>query len=751
MERAVDAEQRMRRALVSAQVGIWDWDLSTNRVTWSDQVALLFGMKEGEFDGTFETYKTLIYPDDRDTVLSAIETALKGPSDEYRVAHRLTLPDGSIRWLHARGRVYRDSEGRPVHMTGTVSDVTDQKAGEESLRRAEELFRAIVEDQDEMIVRWLPDGTRTFVNRSYCKTFGGKPEDFIGKSFVPLIATEEGRAAFYKKLHALTPDFPVATHTHESILPDGSRAWQEWTDHACFDENGNMTELQSVGRDVTYRYRAEQALEHSKALLQSFVTDTPAAVAMFDKNLRYIAFSRRWLLDYNLGQRDLTGLHHYDVFPEIRKMPDWIEIHQRCLAGETLGRDEDPFVREDGQKDWLRWEVKPWMDEKHEIGGVIMITEVITNRKRAEEALRKSEERFSRAFRSSPVGVTITRKGSGLISDANDAFLTMFHAERDSVVGRTVDELQLFADPVVREDFRRRVLEEGSIRNLEVQGRSQTGEILDILLSAETIDVDGVEQLLTTMIDITERKRAEARRAEAEAELRRKHAELERFTYTVSHDLKSPLVTIQSFAGFIRVDIKESAYEKVETDLVYIEKAAGKMESLLNELLELSRIGRQNVPHTECPLQSIIQEAVDLVAGRLASRHVTVDVESMPYSVRGERRRLVEVFQNLLDNAARFLGGESNPRITVGVHIQKGETIVFVRDNGVGIDPRHKGKLFGLFEKLHPESDGTGMGLAIVKRIMETHGGHVWFESDGNGKGTTFYCAFPGVHPVQSA
>ncbi len=736
---------------MSAEVGIWDWDLTKNSVSWSEQVAPLFGLKPGEFDGTFESYQNLIFPDDRAALLTAIEATLKGPSDAFQIDHRLTLPDGSIRWINGRGRVYRDPSGKPIHMTGTVSDITDRKKGEESVRRAEELFRAIVDDQEEMIVRWLPDGTRTFVNRSYCRTFGGTPEDFIGKSFIPLIATEAGRTTFFEKLKRLTPESPVAAHTHESLLPDGSTAWQEWTDRGRFDHQGRLIDLQSVGRDVTYRYRTEQALEHSKALLQSFITNTPAAVAMFDKNLRYVAFSRRWLIDYNLGDRDLTGLHHYDVFPEIRNIPDWIDVHNRCLAGETLGREEDAFLREDGQKDWLRWEVKPWIDEKNEIGGVIMITEVITNRKRAEEALRQSEERFSRAFRSSPVGGTITRRGDGFIADANDAFLSMFGAERADVVGRTVDELQLFADPGTAAEFGARIQEEGSIRNLEVQLRRRSGEILDLLLSAETIDLAGVDHLLTTMIDITERKKSEQRRAEAEGELRRKHAELERFTYTVSHDLKSPLVTIQSFAGFIRVDIREEAYEKVETDLVYIEKAAGKMEALLNELLELSRIGRQNPPLTECPLESVVQEAADLVAGRIASNHVAVHIEPMPFAVRGERRRLVEVFQNLLDNAAKFAGRQDKPEITIGVRTDKNETVVFVRDNGVGIDPRHKGKLFGLFEKLHPETDGTGMGLAIVKRIMETHGGRVWFESPGTGAGTTFFCAFPGIRAVHTA
>jgi PAS domain S-box-containing protein len=147
-------------------------------------------------------------------------------------------------------------------------DITERKRAEDALHRNEELFRAIVEDQNEMIVRWRPDGTRTFVNRAYARVFGGRPEDFIGTSFFPLI-DEKYRAGVWKKIESLTPENPLATAIHESVAKNGERRWQEWTDRGIFDEQGQLVELQSTGRDITERKLAEDAIRASQEQLRA--------------------------------------------------------------------------------------------------------------------------------------------------------------------------------------------------------------------------------------------------------------------------------------------------------------------------------------------------------------------------------------------------------------------------------------------------------------------------------------------------
>ncbi|MBL8101718.1 MAG: PAS domain-containing protein [Anaerolineales bacterium] len=221
-------------------------------------------------------------------------------------------------------------------------------------------------------------------------------------------------------------------------------------------------------------------------------------------------------------------------------------------------------------------------------------------------------------------------------------------------------------------------------------------------------------------------------------ELELKNAELERFTYTASHDLKSPLITIRGFLGYLKQDAQAGNFERLNSDIQRISDATEKMHRLLNELLELSRIGRVANETKNIPFSEIVEDALQRVEGQLKGKQVQVTVGSDFPTVRVDRERMVEVIQNLVDNATKFFGDQPSPQIEIGHKTEANQTIFFVRDNGVGIKREFHERIFGLFDKLDATSTGTGVGLALVKRIVEVHGGKIWVESE-EGAGSTFF------------
>lgn len=265
--------------------------------------------------------------------------------------------------------------------------------------------------------------------------------------------------------------------------------------------------------------------------------------------------------------------------------------------------------------------------------------------------------------------------------------------------------------------------------NAEVDALLVAANILGTAIERQKVD-----QLLQE--ELTQRK-------QLIAELAAKNAELERFTYTVSHDLKSPLFTIRGFLGYLEKDLLEGDHERFRADAYRIAEATEKMQQLLNDLLELSRVGRLMNEPVEIQMNDILRDVLSLLEGQIQERGVEVQVQEHLPRVFVDRQRIMEVLQNLVDNAVKFMGDQPNPRVEIGqAGDENGKPVIFVRDNGIGISDNHFERVFGLFNKLDPRSEGTGIGLALVRRIIEFHGGRIWLESEP-GKGSTFFFTLP--------
>jgi PAS domain S-box-containing protein len=370
--------------------------------------------------------------------------------------------------------------------------------------------------------------------------------------------------------------------------------------------------------------------------------------------------------------------------------------------------------------------------------------------RQAESVSRMAAEKIRAIFNSIGNGITITDL-QGTITDLNEATAHLHGFEkREDLIGLSAFDLIAERDHPRAERNMLVTLREGNSGILEYSlvkrdGTEFDGELNAVLIRDEVGQPAGFVALTR---DITSRKHTEAEREELIRELAEKNKELEQFTYTVSHDLKAPLITISGFLGYLEQDAIAGDVDRVKKDISNINQAVHKMQRLLNELLELSRIGRMMEPPQTVPFAEIVQDALNHVEGRLTANKVNVWVEPDLPMVYGDRTRLVEVVQNLVDNASKFMGEQPSPLIEIGTCGEEdGKAIFFVRDNGIGILPKHQERIFGLFHKLDPQGEGTGIGLAIVKRIVEVHGGRIWVESE-IGKGSTFHFTLPCVEAV---
>ncbi len=378
---------------------------------------------------------------------------------------------------------------------------------------------------------------------------------------------------------------------------------------------------------------------------------------------------------------------------------------------------------------------------------LIQVNEQILIRQQAEQALRESQTMLQLIFDHVFDGISVYEEdlehGTRRLIDCNNRYAELAGRSKEELLARgdTLD-IQVSIDNIEpHADFIRRFDQDmymGRFSWMRPDGQENIIEYAAVPRRfGERLIVIGVDH------DITAQVKAEAEREAMIKALEVKNAELERFTYTVSHDLKSPLITIKGFLNFLKQDIAEARTDQINHDIALIAEAADKMQQLLDELLELSRAGRLINPIPNVALAEVVREALKLVSGQLTARGVEVTVASDMPTVTCDRQRLREVFENLLSNAVKFMGDQPNPRIEIGVRHEGTRQVIYVRDNGIGIAQPYHEKVFNLFTKLDTHTEGSGIGLAIVKRIIESHRGQVWVESEGPGHGSTFCFTLP--------
>ncbi len=647
------------------------------------------------------------------------------------LALMFTLPDGS-------GPVVVRRIGLPVMLLYPLATIlagkilSDQAESDRvvaSLRETEARYRLLFEQSPDGIVILDPDTARFLeFNDAACRQLGYSREEFARLTIADVETAETPRED-RDRIAALLREGRIDFETRQRAR-HGEIKYIRVT--AQIIEIGGRSVYHCVWRDITERKRSDAALRALSAR-QEAILDAVHDIIMEVNPDKVYTWANQAGLDF-FGE-DVIGKEAAFYFEG--QQSTYQAVQPLFNGSEELLYVESWQRRKDGQKRLLGWWCRTLRDDRGEVTGALSSARDITEWHQAEVTLAESERNFRSLFSNMEEGVAlheIIHDASGKavdyrILDTNPAFErhTGISAERSR--GALASELYGPGGPPYLEEYSR-VANGGKPITFETGFASLQKQFSISVVSPKP------GRFAIVFEDITERKRQQ------EA-LRQKNTELERFIYTVSHDLKAPLVTIKTFLEYLESDRLKADAGRIEKDMFFMRSAADTMAKLLDELLEMSRIGRVVNPSLRVTFGDLVEDARNTVAGRLAERGVKVRVGDEPLTLFGDRRRLAEIWQNLIENAAKFMGDQAAPLIEIGLEPAGQKTIFFVRDNGIGIDPRHHGKIFGLFESLDPKIEGTGLGLALVKRIVELYGGTVAVESKGAGRGSTFRFTLP--------
>jgi diguanylate cyclase (GGDEF)-like protein/PAS domain S-box-containing protein len=502
--RLLASEESLREAQAIAGLSSYVLDIPSKQWTISPELEALLGI-DAEYGRAFESVWPLIHPDDRPMMAERFKAYFLGERTRFDSEYRIVRhSDKTVRWVHTRGRLEVDAEGKPLALRGTIQDITDRKRAEAALRESDETLREAqriaglgIHVMDFSTGAW----SASEVLREILGV--GPDHDLSPAGWMALIHPEDHAA-----VHACFAEEAISTGLpfeieHRIIRhSDQAERWVHAVGRVECDEHGKPVKLRGTVFDITDRRLAEAALRENKDLLQLFIEHAPASLAMFDREMRYLAVSRRWLEVLSLIDVDVLGRSHYEILPEVPE--SWREEHQRSLAGEKMPSESRQLVMADGTVKWMQREILPWRAGDGSVGGIVIFSDDITAKKLAEERLRLAASVFSSARE----GITITDP-EGTILEVNEAFTRITGYSREEVLGQNP---RLLKSGLQSEEFYKKMwgtlTREGHWSG-EIWNRSKSGDIYPEMLSVNAIrDANGkTTQYVALFSDITEIKK----------------------------------------------------------------------------------------------------------------------------------------------------------------------------------------------------------------------------------------------------
>jgi PAS domain S-box-containing protein len=792
--------ERLQFALQAAGIGTWDYNLITGQSKWSGICKELFGLAPNA-DVTADTLLEQVHPDDRERVHQANMQSIDPLGDgSHNITFRTRRPDGSFRWVHAKGKTFRNERGQIIRFSGTAQDVTQTMLAQQQLETSQNRFRSLIEESPVATCLYLgPTHTIDVVN-DVMLSYWGKDTSLIGKPFAD--ALPELHSQSFGPL--LNQVFTTGiTHEARSAPTELSRNgvsdtyYFDFTFKPLFNSAGSVYAVLNMAIDVTERVKVQHHIDQVQRQVLTSFEQSPVGIAIItNPNLTFQMVNPFYSELVGRSPGELIGKSMLEALPELSEK-GFEELLEQVVATGV------PYVAKEVSVDLLRhnqletiyidFTYQPWR-EANETKGILVVVIDVTEQVLARHRVEASEAQLRTIIATAPAAMGLFVGRDLLVDLPNQAFIDIVGKGPD-IVGKPLREVmpelesqpflhildnvftsgQMFQSFGSQVDIVQHGVMSHNFYNITYTPlRDKTGAvyaILDIAIDV-TSEVKARQELQASearfrQLSMELDQQVQARTQELEKanavlaatihDLQRSNHNLEQFAYVASHDLQEPLRKIQSFGDLLKNDYAE----QLGTGIDYLERmqlASGRMSTLIRDLLTYSRIstGRDTSPFIA--LDEVLQVVVNDLDLLIQEAGAHLSIDPLP-TVAGNSSQLEQLFQNLLSNALKFRKTDSPTHIEIRCERVEARLLpqsvkpaqaamtyfrIDVSDNGIGFNERYLDRIFQIFQRLHGKSEyaGTGIGLAICEKVVTNHGGAITASSKP-GQGATFSIYLP--------
>jgi PAS domain S-box-containing protein len=717
----------------------------------------LTGYSEQELKGM--QFLQFTHPHDLEKNLEGFEKLKRGELKTFRMEKRYFRRNGKIIWVDMSAVIVEDEAGKANYIVTNIQDINERKEAEQNIKESERKYRELINNARSLIIKMDTEGRITFINEYAQGLFGYREDEIIGKMAIGTIVPEiesTGRDLTSMVDNIIKDPDEFQVNLNENIKRNGEHIWVEWHNRALSDNNGIHIGHIAVGIDVTKRMIAEGKIIDNQKTFSELIERAPFGIYIIDSafciaNMNKSSQTGSFRNVHPVIGRDFSEAMHI-LWPSIVAEEIISHFRHTLDTGESFYSPRFTNLR----NDILSIESYEW--ELHRMTlpdgqyGVICYYFDSTDLRNAQDSLRESQDKLDIALENAKIGLwewnlktneliwdrrteSIFGFDPGKFDKKYETFENSINEEDLPHVMNSIDQT-LKSDIPLETIFRTKSVN-GVYKHVSAKAilkKDKAGS--PVSLSGVCFDVTGMKKSTEqTIIKLNE-------------ELLRSNKDLQQFAYVASHDLQEPLRMVSSFTQMLAKRYNDKLDQEARDYIKFAVDGSKRMYELLNSLLAYSRIQTKGREFAEVDLNIVLEKVQKNLSLRIEDRQAKINIKKLPV-ISGDEAQMIQLFQNLLENGIKF--NPNTPSIIISSKAKFDNIIFSVKDNGIGIEPQYFEKIFQIFQRLHPREEyyGTGIGLAICKRIVERHGGTIWVESE-IGKSTTFLFSIPKTRSFRS-